>query len=119
MIELPAEHELISLFECEPALTDPDLPWLYNSLEFELTRGSERLKCVIDPGLDRVHLTWTSGSDELAELVVNDVRRIATEQLVERETLALSFAEDSSLGQVRVRTKPRIHVFWQSQGRIL
>jgi hypothetical protein len=119
MIELPPEHELISLFESEPELTDPDYPWLYNTLTFALERNQDQLSVVIEPGIERVRLTWSRAKEELLDIVVEGVARIAAETADDRETLLLTFLEDLPIGELRVRLKPTIHFFWRTHGKVI
>jgi hypothetical protein len=43
MKPFPDEWKLLDLFEVEPRLLDPDVPWAYNEMTFETVRGSARL----------------------------------------------------------------------------
>lgn len=57
----PDEWELIGLFECEPKLSDDDIPWAYNTLLFETTRGRDRLRCLIEAGYGDFRFHWWEG----------------------------------------------------------
>ena len=46
----PEEHELIAFFGVEPALTDPDLPWIYNDVTFELEVEGRPLAATVNGG---------------------------------------------------------------------
>ncbi|MBA3423637.1 MAG: hypothetical protein H0U04_03655 [Rubrobacter sp.] len=119
MMELPAEHELIALFESEPELTDPQYPWAYNTVTFNLTREDDHLSAVIEPGLERVRLTWSRAEEELLDVVLEGIARLSTETRDGRETLLLTFLDDLPFDELRVRVKPTIHFFWRTRGKIL
>ncbi len=74
MLELPEEHELIGLFECEPKLLDPtDTPWCYNELLFDTTRGEDRLKVSIYPSFGEFKLDWARAGRQLLKLKITDL----------------------------------------------
>jgi hypothetical protein len=66
MNPFPDEWELLSLFESEPELWDPDIPWIHNIVIFETTRGLDQVRCEIDPSCGMLKLTWRhSGKEKL------------------------------------------------------
>jgi hypothetical protein len=112
MEPFPKEHELISLFESEPRLTDSDLPWTYNTLTFELTRGKDKVECEIHPGYEQLEFRWFRGTDELVVLELRDVRGLEAEQSRDTDSLIVKFREEGSLRDLRIRLRPSIHVLW-------
>lgn len=116
--ELPAEYELISLFESEPHLLDPELPWVYNTITFELTRGHDEVTVIIDPGMERVHIRWSRSGEEVLDVMAEGVARISAEEEPNRETLVLHFHEDLHRDDLRLRVKPEIHLYWRTRGHI-
>jgi hypothetical protein len=108
----PSQHELISLFESEPRLTDPDLPWTYNTLNFELIRGDERVEVEIHPGYEQLAFRWLRGSDELAIFELRAVKGLEIDQSHETESLVVKFSEGSNLRDLRIRVRPSFHLLW-------
>ena len=48
MDPFPEEWELLALFEKEPVILDPEIPWRYNRLTFEIQRGGDKFHCAVD-----------------------------------------------------------------------
>lgn len=58
MTHFPEEWQLLSLFEVEPQVVDRGVPWFYNTLVFDTTRGEDRIRCEIEPAYEIIRLTW-------------------------------------------------------------
>ncbi|RRB06273.1 hypothetical protein [Larkinella rosea] len=57
MQEFPEDFELISFFEIEPEVLDPDLPWFYNTITFKKIIENETLYCSFSPAYGDLDLT--------------------------------------------------------------
>jgi hypothetical protein len=66
-MQLPKQWELIGLFESEPVLTDPNLPWVYNGLTFSVEREGEAIEVEISPSYGQlaVELRRADGTTRL------------------------------------------------------
>ena len=110
-MELPDEHELIWLFEREPELMDPGLPWAYNHLTFSVERDGERLVCMIAPAYGDVQVHLTRGDRSILDLVFGFVSKLAVRKERDAEALVVDFGIDR-VNQLRVQTKPHFHISW-------
>lgn len=119
MINLPPEHELMTLFEAEPKLADPEYPWQYNTVTFDIARGDDQLNVVIDAGLERVRVTWSRSQYELLDVVLEGVASIAAEVERGTETFVATFPAPSRIDAFRLRLKPDVHVYWRTIGNIM
>ena len=79
MNPFPADYELLSLFECEPTVADAGIPWAYNTLRFDTTRGADRIVCEIAPGYEVVRLSWERAGAEIVRLHLNWVQGLEIE----------------------------------------
>ena len=113
MNPFPEQHALISIFETEPRLTDPDLPWSYNSLRFETARGADHIVCTIEPSYGVLQIQWTRNGAELLDLRLEEVQGLVAERERGRETLVASFRHDK-LPELRLQLKPAAHLFWHT-----
>ena len=111
MEPLPRDSELISLFECEPVLTDPDVPWVYNRLRFSLARSNGTLDCDIEPANRTLEVAWTQDGESRLHLVLRRVRGLEIRPGPEREYLLATFLDDN-LEPLQLQTKPTIAVHW-------
>ena len=74
MDPFPEQFELISIFESEPVLTDPGLPWAHNRLTFTTERDRDHIQCVIEPGYGVLVLRWSREGHTLVDLTVDRVK---------------------------------------------
>jgi hypothetical protein len=68
MNPFPQEWELLSLFECEPTIVDRGVPWEYNCLIFETSRGKDHIRCEIEPGYETIKLQWWQEKNDVLTL---------------------------------------------------
>ena len=111
MQPFPEPNDLICLFESEPALTDPGLPWAYNCLRFDTARGADRVVCAIEPGYEVVRLSWERDGVEIVRLELNCVRGLTVEAAGGREGLVGTF-RDPAVDPFRLELRPRVHLRW-------
>ena len=111
MEQFPADSELLSLFECEPTLSDSGVPWAYNCLHFDTTRGLNRVVCEIEPGNEIVRLRWVSNGVELVQLDLNWVRGLAVETSHGAEVL-IGYFRDPAVRPLRLQLRPSVHLQW-------
>jgi hypothetical protein len=62
----------------------PDEPSFYNRLVFETTRGQDHVRCEIEPGYEKLRLTWWHRAEERLSLALNWVRGLRVLPAAER-----------------------------------
>jgi hypothetical protein len=112
-MQLPKQWELIGLFESEPVLTDPNLPWVYNGLTFSVEREGEAIEVEISPSYGQlaVELRRADGTTRL-RLDLNGVERLAVDEHGDRAALVASFVDASPLRDLRLQLSPHVSVLW-------
>ena len=114
MKPFPEDHELISLFECEPEVLDDGNPWFYNRLTFETSRGPDLVRCEMEPASEEVRLLWSRDDIEIVNLRLYWVRRIQVEADRGVETFVCHFREDR-VSSLRLQLKPSVHLTWGTE----
>lgn len=108
----PEQYELISLFESEPVLTDANVPWPYNRLQFTRTIGESIVECIIEPGYETLKFRWLQRGTEVLNLDLRCVSGITVECKDGREALVVLFPEGWGALPIRIQLAPAIHVSW-------
>lgn len=111
MDPFPEPYELIGLFECDPVLTDAEIPWAYNSLRFDTVRGTDHVVCEIQPGYEVVRLEWTRDRVEIVRLELNSVQGLIVETVGGREALIGCF-RDPTIEPFHLQLRPNVHLRW-------
>lgn len=111
MKPFPDEHDLIALFECEPIMTDEDVPWAYNRLTFKIDRGVDSIICAIEAGNETVEFEWSKSGKRIVSLMLNWVSGMEVESNKGSEVLVIYF-RDKHLSDLRIQFKPEIEVSW-------
>lgn len=111
MEPFPEEWELLSFFEAEPKIMDRGVPWYYNQLVFETTRGDDHIRCVIEPGYEILKIVWWRGKQEAVSIDLHSVQslRIITGQ--GRDCLIANF-RSSEILPMEFQLKPTICLRW-------
>lgn len=111
-MELPERWELVSFFETEPTLTDPQLPWVYQ-LTFSVEREGKAIEAEISPGYGQLAVEWKRADvTTRLRLDLNGVERLAVDEHGERAALVASFVDDSPLHDLRLQLSPHVSVLW-------
>ena len=60
MPKIPEEFELLSFFEVEPSKLDedPNFPFFYNSLQYNIVNDSERIEVHLSPAYGDMEIIW-------------------------------------------------------------
>ena len=111
MDPFPEEWELLALFETEPTISDRDVPWFYNRITFETTRGNDHVRCWIEPGYESLEITWWQGRAEKMTLELHWVRSLRVVTGGGIDYLVASF-RDPSLLDLEFHLKPEIKLRW-------
>jgi hypothetical protein len=108
-MRIPEEWQLLSVFEVEPTVLDPGVPWAYNMLTFETTRGEDRVRCEIAPGYDEFRFVWTRDGDLILKLDLRRVSGLLVHTEKGSESLCLEFSDDT-IGPLVLQLKPKLTV---------
>jgi hypothetical protein len=114
MIEpFPQDWQLIGLFECEPSLLDPDVPWVYNRLRFLTERGPDRVECEIEPASEIVEVRWWQSGLLRLHLDLRWVRSLAVEEGPVHEALVAEFRYGRGfVNPLVLQLRPHVSVSW-------
>jgi hypothetical protein len=99
------------LFEVEPTVLDRDVPWAYNTLTFDTTRGEDRVVCEIQPGYGALRVCWSRKGADLVRLDLRRVTGLAVERAGGREVLIGTF-DGNRLRPMRLQLRPAIQLSW-------
>lgn len=107
----PQDWELISLFEGEPILTDPDVPWVYNRLQFSLRRPNGELHCAKERASCKIEVEWSQDGGTCLALSLSRLSGMEVHTDAGRECLVATFI-DNNLESLYLQTRPTISVSW-------
>jgi hypothetical protein len=108
----PPDHELIGFFEAEPAILDPGVPWLYNTLTFETTRGDTHVLCKMSPSYRSLSVRLTIAEVERIDAAVGNVSSVRLDQHDGREALCATLQTRDGEGSLVLQLKPRVYLAW-------
>ncbi|HMF42760.1 MAG TPA: hypothetical protein VKQ32_18945 [Polyangia bacterium] len=112
MEHFPEQHELISFFECEPAVLDAGVPWAHNHLEFRTRRGADEFLATIEPGYETFRFQWRRNQRELIRFALERVCRLDLQMSAAREVLIVGFRPSVGVSEMRIQLKPEPHIEW-------
>jgi hypothetical protein len=112
MREFPPDHELLAFFEVEPTVSDSGVPWLYNTLDFAITRHGTEVLCHIVSSYGEITTRLLIAGQELATFELRDAEaiRVVTDQ--RREVLVASFPKHLRLDDFVLQLKPSVWAGW-------
>ncbi|MEW9670608.1 hypothetical protein [Ammoniphilus sp. 3BR4] len=113
MYSYPEEHELLSLFECEPKLYDAyteNLPFFYNQATYEFSNQTEHFIVTLSPSYEEVRIQVSdASSNEL--LTYLDLKRVDKFEIVadkkDHSSVLLTIQNDDTLQTLEIDFKPR------------
>jgi hypothetical protein len=89
--DFPADHELLAFFGAEPKVLDPDLPWFYNTLDFEVERQGFVVQCSLAPSYGDIDVRLLLGEMELARFKLLSSKSLKLYVKAEGEILVATF----------------------------
>ena len=101
------EWQLTSFFEVAPSYPDPDSPWPYNEVVYEVSRGDLSLSCAIAPAYRDVRLIIRCGESLKYELNATQVEDVVYVKDGTEELLRIVIRDSE---HISVRVKPEISV---------
>ena len=111
MDPFPDEWQLLSLFETDPRILDPEVPWTFNHLAFETTRGADRIRCVIEPGYEQLDFTWWHNQSRHLALELHWVSGLTVVTGGGNDYMVALF-RDHHLAELRLQLRPTIECSW-------
>jgi len=113
----PEEYEFIDLFETEPNVVDPDAPFFYNHLTYELERTNGIIRFELEPGCHAARFIWKDYHGKaLVDLDLRNIKGIEIEKRNGNEFIRFLFHHDQELKDLIIKTKPEISVIWGTEG---
>ncbi|RDC63639.1 hypothetical protein [Adhaeribacter pallidiroseus] len=74
-MEYPEEYELMAVFESEPIMLDPDVPFYYNKSTYKYTNSEkEEFTFSILPSYSEISINVTIANFEIANLSLQNIR---------------------------------------------
>jgi hypothetical protein len=99
--------DLLTFFEVEPKPRDPDVPWPYNDLLYEATRGEFHISCAVAPAYKDVRLILSINGSKLYELNAVGVNDVRSEKDASGELLEIIISSRDSL---TLRLRPEVSI---------
>jgi hypothetical protein len=112
MDPFPERDQLVSLFECEPVLMDPELSWRFNTMDFAYRRGDDAVDVTIEASYGEMTVRWLDRGLERAYLVVKGIAGLAVESDRGREALVATFGPGDGRPPLRLQVRPHVHILW-------
>jgi hypothetical protein len=109
----PEPWELVSLFEGDPTLSDPDVPWIYNRVTFVIERGDERIEVTIHQADREFAFTWSIRGRSVVKLDLGNVVGLEVTKEDSREGLRLTTA-DPDAEPLHIDVSPEFRIAWKS-----
>ena len=110
-MSMPEELSLLSLFECEPKLSDSNAPYFYNEAIYEFNNSaSERFVVSICPSYSDIKIqVYSADNNELLALL--DFKCIDGIEIISDKKEESKIAIKTEGGLVKVNFRPRFKVF--------
>jgi hypothetical protein len=111
----PDDLAVLSFFESEPRLLDPNVPWIYNTSIYETERDGYLVGLEISPSYSTLKVTLALAGRELAEAEVTAFTHIEIVLEDGKESLIVRFGEsDASVLCLTLKPQVRISMFASS-----
>lgn len=119
MKSLPAEYELVALFECEPVLRDTqtkNLPFYYNQAAYRFSNDEEDFLVIIEPAYGEVKIQVNQKSTN--RLVSRlDLKRVDSLEIKadfkNLSSILLTLASDETFQTLEIQFKPNFKLILQ------
>lgn len=92
----PDALDFLQLFEAEPELLDPNVPWIYNTATYRLERGGRTVVTTISPSYSYFQTSVSLDGQLIAEAEVAAFTDIDIVSERSREVLIVKFGELSA-----------------------
>ena len=101
------EWQVLSFFEVQPELSDPDEPWCYNDAVYVIERDGHRLSFALAPAYRDVRIILTYKNTRLYEFNSMSVQDVRYKDERGDETLEVIVSDRE---RVLLRVKPHIEI---------
>lgn len=118
MDPFPDEHELIGFFGVEPTLTDPDLPWIYNDVTFEVEVEDRPFKATVNGGYGELDIRWGASGKAAVSLTLREVQGLRVAREHGSEWLVADFRETAALSPLRLQIAPTFRMLWTAENML-
>jgi hypothetical protein len=112
-ITFPADHELLAFFETEPKVLDPNVPWFYNTLAFEVEPGGFEVHCRLSPAYGDIDVRLHLDGTELARVSFQSFKSLKLYIKAEGKVLVATFDRGQREETFGLMLKPRV---WLGMG---
>ena len=109
----PDEIDFFALFEAEPELADPKVPWVYNTATYRLERDGRVIMATIGPSYSSFKAAVILNGELVAEATVNAFTDIEIISDRSREVLMIRFGE-FSVSALFLTLKPAVTLVIQA-----
>jgi hypothetical protein len=97
--------------EPKPKVRDPDSPWFYNTLEFDVERQGVFVQCRLSPSYGKVSVRLQHGDLELVRLHLQSFKSLSLIMKAEGEFLVATFDRDPGWGEETFSLMLKPHVW--------
>ena len=104
----PADHELLAFFGAEPKVLDPNVPWFYNTLDFEVEHQGFVVQCRLAPAYGDVDARLRFGEMELARFELQSFKSLRLYMKAEGEILVATFDRGQGEETFSLMLKPHV-----------
>ncbi|MBP0030795.1 hypothetical protein [Roseofilum sp. Guam] len=113
MEPFPDLYELISFFEVEPNITDPDIiPWFASTLTFENHFADNKIQVAIEPADECIRFNWSKENVPILLLNLEEVESLVIRNERNRETFIARFREKTGILDFEFMLRPHIQIKW-------
>jgi hypothetical protein len=106
----PADHELLAFFGAEPRVLDPNVPWFYNTLDFEVVREGFVVQCKLAPAYGHIEVRLHLAGTELTRLNLRSFKSLRLYMNAEEEILVATFDRGQGEETFGLMLKPHVWV---------
>ncbi len=106
--KFPEEWQLLSIFESEPELSDPRIPWLHNKLMFDYRAADDHLRVIIWPADGDFEIQFSKGSVPIFRADYHWVSECNYYREGHKEYLQLKFNESAATQDTFIFVKPTV-----------
>jgi hypothetical protein len=116
MNPFPEDWQLIGLFEGEPEVLDPEMPWSFNTLRFEFRRDLDRLRCLLLSADEGLEIHWWQADLLRLHLSLNWVRSLVVEITAGSDILVAHFRYGRGfVSPLRIQLRPHVSIAWGTE----
>ncbi len=101
------ELELLSFFEVEPSRVDPEAPWVYNELTYQLKLGQYAISFTICPSYRDLWLSVTDNDKQVYSFAGRSIEDVRYHKDADGETLEIVVSDRDTIW---LRLRPNLAI---------